>query len=166
MNVQEVEGIARYIKTNFPKFYQEPSAICNRWHGVIGQFRAEEALDAVDYLGRYSDFLPNERSIRDRCQLVRKQFEQREYNREQSHLYNEADLSFEGVPGATRAQQIKYVKGHQSSIHWIGGEHDNDAYNKYLLDAKAIGFEFDGVNYDSLSSTACGDEFDKMRIGL
>lgn len=164
MNVLEVEGIARYVKNNFPKFYLEPAAIAKRWHGIIGDFTRDEALDAVDYLGKNTDFLPTERSIRDRCQLVRKQAQQREYNREQSHLYNEAELSFRDVPGNTRFEKILYVCAEQAARSWQRDQ-DNEFYGDLLLKAKAAGFEFDGIDYDQIRPTGDADGFLTMARG-
>lgn len=167
MTKEEMHAVLNYLKATAMDFYIVPAQAVNSWHKSLGKYNRKETIAAIDHIvanlesGQKINYLA---AIKNRCERVR--YNLRSVN--QVHISDaqerKANASFAGVPGRDRGEQIKWLKADQAATHWRAGEEDNGVYNQILLEARDIGFLFDGVDYDRVIVPK--GEFDGMRVSF
>lgn len=151
MEKPEIYKMLEMMVASIHGFNLQPDRAVGIWHHSMSKYTKEEAWAAINSIVGGSDVRLTPSLIAGHCASTRHKNRQYEANTERSRWQDAADRSFVGVPGKNRKEQVIYVQAQRAAEHWIAGETDNDYFNSKLLDAMAIGFVFDSVDYSMVN---------------
>lgn len=176
MNKQETIEILEYLKSTKTGIFLKPEKTWSSWNRKLERYSYNETMSAIEYLEdntepeNFSRVFGNAAAIKAQCDRSRARREKNERNFESDQHKRQAEASFENVPGKTRTEKIIFIQAERAAEHYRpgflrdslcprseehikNGEKDNVYYNDLLIKARAIGFEFEGVDYETLKGS-------------
>jgi hypothetical protein len=159
MDKDETIEVLEYLRSTKVNWYIKPDKAWGSWMRKLVNYTQDEVFGAVAYLEdntepeKHSAVFGSPNAIKSACDRARHDKETDERKEKDKEYYRKAEESFRGIPGKDRTEQVIYVQAQCASEHWLNGKRDNEFFNDLLIKGQALGFEFEGVDYNNLTGS-------------